>query len=415
MRHLLVKSAVVFSLLTLSSCESAKTDQPSRFRLYVSLFSSIPDAAEDSFSTLKTHIKQDFESKNPSIELLIKDLDTVHDDAYTVSKENSNQIGTWLTAPVAGDDPNKSGLHLVEADMVVLDELVRQGLIKPWEMPGPTADWHPAAKEAVTLDGKIYGIPHWLCADFIFAHKRDIVKSNNATELRAALDKGTTPAHLAGRMVGSWNFASLYLQAFADTHGADHVVEGLAEKLDDPVVDGLNLVAQACAANGKNPCLDSTYKVTTSAPYLLAEDKADALIGYSERLHYILKHSTSKESVYFESAPLGKGNHPVLFVDAFVLRKDCVGACESSAGAFAQYMADPGTMSWILTSQDASSNRVPRYLLAATDSAYRADGVKTDQHYNQMKEMVRDGRPYPNKGFYGVREKLLKQLEARIK
>jgi len=39
--------------------------------------------------------------------------------------------------------------------------------------------------------------------------------------LRAALDRATAPLHLAGRISGGWNFASLYLEAYADTYGAD--------------------------------------------------------------------------------------------------------------------------------------------------------------------------------------------------
>jgi thiamine pyridinylase len=64
--------------------------------------------------------------------------------------------------------------------MVVLGELVKQGLVKPWDNTPQSGDWHPAAKAAVTLDGKIYGVPHWLCGDVIFSHNEDIVKAHNA-------------------------------------------------------------------------------------------------------------------------------------------------------------------------------------------------------------------------------------------
>jgi thiamine pyridinylase len=416
-RPLLLVVAVVLSSLGIPSPAGAQSSPP-RFRLYVSLFSSIPDAAADDFRLLKIRIKKEFELGNPGIELLIRDLDTRNDDAYTVKSDKPTRIGTWLTAPVAGDDPNASGVHVVEADMVVLGELVRQDLIKSWEMRPDPADWHPAAAEAVTLNGKTYGIPHWLCGTFIFSATPPIPRARNSGELRAALDRSQAPIHLAGRIKGSWNFASLYLDAYADTYGAQSVEQALKDELDEQARLSLQTVARACTKNGANPCLGDLgdpYTNATAAPYLLADGEADAVLGYSERLHFILRRAGRDKKIYFESAPLGDGNRPLLFVDAFVLRKDCAGPCEAAARAFAQYMTRPETMSWIMMSEDAGATGVPRYLLAATKSAYRTPAVRNDRYYLQMEQNTREGLPYPNTKFYDVREALLGKLKEQVK
>lgn len=95
---------------------------------------------------------------------------------------------------------------------------------------------------AIALTENLWHSPLAL-RDFIFSHRKDVTKARNAGELCAALDRGTTPAHLAGRMIGSWNFTSLYLDGYADTYGADHVTAGVKEDLDPAAADGLRTVA----------------------------------------------------------------------------------------------------------------------------------------------------------------------------
>lgn len=413
MKYRLALLTVVLLLIAVFGGSGTAQPATPRFSLYVSMFSFIPDAAGDQFRLLRLRIKKEFEAKNPSVELRLKELDS-SDDPYTVKSDDSHRIGSWLTTPIS-DDPSKSGLHLVEADMVVLAELVRQNLIRPWDPVPDTGDWHPAAEAAVRIDGKTYGMPHWLCGDFIFSRREDVTKARNAAELRAALDRGTTRAHLAGRITGSWNFASLYLDAYADTYGAEHVLDGVKADLDDRALAGLKTVAQACTKDAANPCLTSEYSHQTAAPYLFADHQADAVLGYSERLHYILRRAGNRERVYFASAPLGDGNHPLLFVDAFVLRRDCTGDCEKSARAFTDYMARPETMNWILMSEDAGATGVPRYLLPATKSAYRVSAVQKDRYYPQMERMIRDALPYPNTKFYDLRATIREKLEAQVK
>lgn len=232
--------------------------------------------------------------------------------------------------------------------------------------------------------------------------------------MRAALDRGTTPEHLAGRIKGSWNFASKYLDAYADTYGADHVMDGVKDDLDRRALATFKTVVQACTKNGVNPCLEDEYSHPTAAPYLLADRGADVVIGYSERLHFILRRAGTKKRVYLASAPLGENNHPLLFVDSFVLRKDCTGPCEAAARTFADYMADSNTMNWILMSEDAGDTRTPRYLMPATKSAYRAPAVRKDRYYNQLERLTKDGLPYPNTKFYDTRPALLEKLKVSV-
>ncbi|QSJ18996.1 hypothetical protein JYQ62_09780 [Nostoc sp. UHCC 0702] len=134
-----------------------------------------------------------------------------------------------------------------------------------------------------------------------------------------------------------------------------------------------------------------------------ADGKVDAFFGYSERLNFILKQGTSTRDVKIASAPIGEGKHPILFVDAFVLRQDCEKACQKAAAQFVKYINAPQTHEWILMSQDAGKKAIPRYLLPATLSAFETPKVKLDPYYKILKSETKNGLSYPSSGFPEIR------------
>lgn len=379
---------------------------PKKNTLRVALFPYIPDTADDKYNKLLQRIETEFEKKNPSIDLVLKPL-TDDDGFYEL-----DTLKKWLT-----ESPANNGYDLVEIDTLLLGDLVKSNVIQAWNVPQTQPDWHPAGRSAVTLNKRIYGIPHWLCGHFIFSRDQSVVKAKSITELIFALDQvnPNTP-NVAGDLRGSWNLPALYIDAWADTYGLDKVASAISPNLDQVVIQKFKAFSQECVTNGKNPCLDETYHndFDLSAKDF-AEGKVDAFFGYSERLNFILKQGANTRDVKIASAPFGLGKHPILFVDAFVLRKDCNKTCQKAAASFAAYMNTPQTQEWILMSQDAGTKAIPRYLLPATLSAFQTPKVKQDPYYKVLKSEITNGLPYPNSGFPAIRRQMnnsiLKELQ----
>src|SRR5260370_40235886 len=95
LRLTVLSAALVLAIVIMCACGSGGAPaEATRFRLYVALFSSIPNAADHQIAALKKRIKYAFEAKNPTGELLIKDLDSANSDTYTVKNDKPTRSGT---------------------------------------------------------------------------------------------------------------------------------------------------------------------------------------------------------------------------------------------------------------------------------------------------------------------------------
>jgi thiamine pyridinylase len=376
-------------------------------QLRVALFPYIPDILGDNFQAMLLRIEQEFEVKNPTIDLVLKPLNK-KDDFY-----DSETLTKWLTTA-----PADGGYDMVEVDTVVLGELSAANLVSPWGTPPGVSDWHPAGRSGVSINGTVYGVPHWLCGHFIFSRDKRVAKAKTAAKLLAALDKADPKVpNLAGNLLGSWNMPALYLDAWADTHGTGDVGSAITPLLDPKVMRWFKQFSKQCETGGKNPCIDGEFDddENEKAPQQFALGKADAFLGYSERLSYMLRQGADAKKIRISSAPLGEGKHPVLFVDAFVLRRSCDAACQQVASRFAAYMNASTTQEWILMGRDKGTDTIPRYLIPATISAFRAPAVKRDSHFKMLKAEIKGGMPYPASGLPAARKKMRDAILAELK
>jgi thiamine pyridinylase len=295
--------------------------------------------------------------------------------------------------------------------------LVNSNLAAEWKSPPGMSDWHPAGTEGVNVGGKVYGVPHWLCGHFIFTRDKKVAKAKTVSTLLEALDSANPAVtNVAGVLTGSWNMPALYLDAWADTYGPKNVGSAVSTNLDAAVMKSFKQFSRQCETGGKNPCLNGTFGGNPDqSAKEFAAGRADAFFGYSERLNFILRQGAGGAPVRVASAPLGEGKRPLLFVDAFVMRGDCDAGCREAAAKFAAYMNRPQTHEWILTSQDAGASAVPRYLLPATHSAFKAPLVRRDAYFKTLRKEIKDGAPYPASGIPEMRKKMrdeiLKQLQ----
>jgi thiamine pyridinylase len=375
------------------------TTPPERVVLRVPLYSYIPDAAGDRFAALSARIESEFEAEHPEVDLVVNPP-CFQDDLYEPSQLARSLRGEGACA-----------YEVVEVDSSLLGELVDTGTLQPWSTLPEGPRWHPAGVSAATYQGQLYGVPHWQCAHYIISRDEALGSARTVDELVQALEARKTPAQdLAANLLGSWNLPSLYLDAWADSHGPQDVGSALStEHYDADVLAGMKKLAGACATPGGNPCLDGTYDAQENLPdVLLAQGRAEATLGFSERMHTILRNlppGASRSELRITPAPLGQGNHPLLFTDVFVLASRCTGTCEKAARDFTAYMSRTSTYQWIVLGEDApAEGRIPRYLMPSNLDVYAAPGVKDDPFYPVIGAATATGAPFPNSGLLDIRK-----------
>jgi hypothetical protein len=93
---------------------------------------------------------------------------------------------------------------------------------------------------------------------------------------------------------------------------------------------------------------------------------------------------------------LGKAQHPLLFMDGFVLRRGLTEPQRRAALRFVEYMEDPATYRWIIMGEDIAENRVPRYLIPAMNTAFQVEPIKSNSYYKVIFDTVQEAEPFPN-------------------
>jgi thiamine pyridinylase len=374
--------------------------------LHVALYPYIPDAASDSYRGLLERIETEFEARHPSVDLRLAPMDPKSASFYDL-----DSLRTMLTAR-----PEEGGFDVVEVDAALLGDLVDHGLVGPWSDPPQRTDWHPAALEAVTLDGRTYGVPHWLCGHFVFARDTAITRAATAAQLAAAL-RGATPdtPGLAAKFSGDWDLTALYLDAWVDTYGGASLSAALPPT-DSVVLGSLRAIVRECRAGNDNPCLaDGPYGASAeAAARAFGRRQVDAFIGFSEHLHPMLQLASNDPGISLSAAPLGRSQRPVVFVDALVMRAGCQGPCERAARAFAAYLNLPETQEWIVMAGDAGAAAIPRYLMPATLSAYRQPALAADPYYPAIFQAAEAAIPFPNRGMAAQWREARRRLDSLL-
>ena len=365
---------------------------PAPVTLHVSLFPYLPDAAGDNLEGMRQRIVREFEAATPGVKLLLDPLDKNSEVFYDL-----HALESLLTT----NSPTGQ-LDMVETDTLFLGDLIADGCIESWPTLPYAGDWHPAAQAAVNVGGDLWGVPHYLCTFFVYSRLSGIVQAKTADQFVNVLTtQGKAPVHFAGNFAGSFTLPAIYIDGYAEAYGPGSAATGLARPLDISVAQSLRVMTSAGVKDGKNPCLDGTYKddkdIAAAVP-AFARGEIDAFFGYSERLHYILKHSPRSSAYAVVPAPLGRGEPPVMYVDALVLRKGVTPLKRLAARAFATYINSPATQEWILLSGDAP-NAQARYLLPATQSVFQNTGLRTNYYYHVLQMGITNGRPFPTSGY----------------
>ncbi|MGN0282309.1 MAG: hypothetical protein ACI4B3_08425, partial [Prevotella sp.] len=243
----------------LSSCS---TDETSRRELRVYLFPYIPDPA-----TYYNELEADFER--------------IHRDIDLVILTDSNYYrGGLLTADA----------DVMEVDCIFLKEMVEKKRVRPYPNQGgldktDTLDFAGAH----SLNGTLYGIPHWICSNCLFYNKND-------NELSATDDM----MQIANVLKGRGTKLSVYIDDICAgelyAHALSEKYEGYEEQrrymstdnLDMEIVNDIRTIMS----------LDDGHNGEV-VPFVCG--LSDVVIGYSEYLHFILETIHDNEKAILRS------------------------------------------------------------------------------------------------------------------
>src|SRR5262245_36269642 len=145
---------IVHAATNESDCQITAPGQPVEpITLRVAMYPFTPDRI-----VLFQKIESIFECENPGVNVVLITSPNATVDYYR------------------DDDDNEKGFRFVDADVyeidtVLLTDFVALGKIAPINLPD--YDFAPEGVAAVTRNGKIFGVPHWLCGNFLFYRRSD--------------------------------------------------------------------------------------------------------------------------------------------------------------------------------------------------------------------------------------------------
>lgn len=349
--------------------------------LRVNLYPYLPDAANDKLQGMAVRIKKEFEQRNPSVTLEVKLSSADDNNFYDLASYRE-----WVKQ-----------FDVIEPDSIFLTDLVAENLIEDWGAI-PEGNWQPPARNAAKVNGKVYAIPHWLCGFFLFSRDAKIAKARNLEELVAVLEAThDNVPEIAGNLVSSWGTPALYLDSWEDNHAPADPKQAISTTLDLETIACLKKFSKQCNWEGGNPCLEKKYKDNNVAQTRFAKKEVETAFGYSESLFEILKVVPHDKSIILCPLILGKGDHPLLFMDGFVLSKGRSPEVKAAAIKFARYMQDPKTYAWMVLSQDVPG-APGRYLIPATKSAIKSEPLKSDPYYRVIQRAISLSLNFPNSG-----------------
>jgi thiamine pyridinylase len=266
---------LVFTFTTLGpfSTIAASKQTLSRRPLRVALYPFVPQKAE-----MYWKLEREFEELNKEIDIQYVDLGADYYDGDLVNALKTKKA------------------DVVEIDTVFLRDLVDQKLIQemPSEVLFPQDTYLPMAISASTVDGKVYGIPHWICGNFLFFRKDDpekgrFEKVNTLNGLERILGRPFSPEQgLLVDLQGKSTLGEKYMDAVLDIYQSpEEALKHVSSAAPDPnAIRSLDRLFALCPGG-----LCDSEKHHQSDQYYakqFAHRKARALIGYSERMYYVV-------------------------------------------------------------------------------------------------------------------------------
>ncbi len=381
-RTILIASVLLACFCGVNSAQ----DRPARIRrqLKVALYPYVPEKAG-----MYWKVEQKFEDAFPLIDLRYVDL------------------GAYYYSGQLVDAFEKSHADVIEVDTVFLRDLVDDNLVQ--ELPSnlvPDEAYFAYARKAASINGKICGVPHWICGNFIFFRKDD-----PEHERFSAIDSLDDLERIIGRPTGASGALML------DLRGSSTLGEKYLDALLDTYIDPIETLKRVDPDEIDATSLKSLNRLFALSPGGLCDSdkhhefgqyyarqfghrKARAMIGYSERMHFVVDHflhgvredepavgkirwtwddesssyvAVGADDVNVVAATMSdKGSTMLSWVDVLCIRKGLARQTRKDAISFIEFFNDPALTAELLV---PDHGHAPRYLLPAKLSVYDNERV----------------------------------------
>ncbi|HEX8064593.1 MAG TPA: hypothetical protein VF535_15430 [Allosphingosinicella sp.] len=358
--------------------------------LNAALYPFLPTLPGDQFETLVTHVVETYQQQNPQV-LLAAQMNP-ETDIYSFT-ELPQLLG-------------QNGLDVIELDTLYMAFLANGHYINTAQIAGeqPLA----VATAASTVANQLWGIPSWLCMDFVYSGNAGVQQATTLANLLAFL--GTMPQtapEMVGDYNGSWRLPSIYINAYVQLHGYGAIGQAMNPNIppDPATITNLVNLTDTCAYASANNCTNGTYHNSPNGTpeQTFATGHAGADMGFSEQSFFVNLYGPVTP-LYAVPAAWGQTPQPLLFSDSFVTSAaTCTNgsACGADAAAFTTLMTALPMKNYIVKSQDLPQGTPWRTLLVAQTSFYGQAAIQANPMYAQYWPVIRPGaqpapQPFPN-------------------
>jgi thiamine pyridinylase len=285
--------------------------------------------------------------------------------------EESNAVDDYY----ASDPDKKRGFVYVEADVYEVDTILLSDFVaakKLSQIELPFDDFDEGARIAVSRDGKTYGVPHWLCGNFLFYRRGDaeIAEAKSWSEISEILSKrrqGLLVDFKGGLTLGEW-----YLTALSDAAGLEAaqaaIVRQEQHEKHPEAIASLQKILDLCPIGYCRS--EDLHDRSGFYARAFVRGQAAAYVGYSESIYLGLKEAAddcTPTSGCLQEGDIGVRNLPgssdgLRWVDALAIDAKLNGPKKDLALAFIKYAMQVETYRKLLLPEWPYTSR---YLLPA--------------------------------------------------
>ena len=407
--HALIVLGVCVVTLASASCTTVpNAERHDRRPLKVVLYPFVP-AKDALFST----IEQDFETRYPLIDVQYVDLSGNY---YDSAKPNA------ITNTEA---------DVYEVDSVFLIDLIEGQRLQPLPsgLKPDSGVFLNVAEQGSQYEGVWYGVPHWVCTNFLFFTKDDPLKD---VKTFADLERLIGTDHPRGKgllidIKGKSTIGELYLDALIDQYGSlDKARPFLSTANIHPGAEVA--LGRAVALCDPGYCRDADYHEALGF-YARRFSRKDgrALAGYSERLFYVIderlnscrkdgvdgQECLARTDIDFIELPLADtASQPFAWVDTLTIGKACQDQCLADAATFIAFVTSKEQVKKALL---PAWRTAPRYLLPAHLALYNDDDVLVEAPlYRKMLSSIQRALPVTGRHLNTSLRDIGRELDSRL-
>lgn len=393
-----IVAALILFLAPPSFAENAGAPETPRRVLRFEMYPFIPDVASAAFK-----IKTRYESKYPDVELRINVNNDYYDEATGIKAASADvyELDTVFLADFAGK------LQPLPAD-----------LLKNVDMTLPPA--RPGAQ----YNGVVFGLPHWLCSNFLVSQSsdRELKNVRSLRDVEKAFAHGK-PQGLLIDLKGKSTLGELYLNSLINHYGS---VEEALKRVDPDNIDPypLTQLKRVLELEPRWEGRDETWHSVVTGAYArqFGDGKARALVTYSEGLNYALSEARScrgasrcRVNVPLQVTPWPLADeeaHQVAWVDVLAIDKSVSATARSDAINLLNMLSDREMYRALLL---PTPGDVPRYLLPARSDIYHDPRIlRLAPLYRQFRSFIRNATPVTAPGLNARLRAIGKKLDTAL-